>query len=232
MRTTTWTRFAIATLAASALGCSDSVTAPTPASTNPTSALPVTPTDPTNAVPGNLGPLHLTGGGFLTEATVTGNGEVRHSWSTTVLAASGPLVEENQRCCRILGDAILQINYGGAPQLGARQMQPPRLVLGGADFRHYGKDDALLMIRDGDLRMLFYVPVKPWALEITGYDAASEGHPGEIRGRITFEAVTLVQDKASILDPTFLRQLSGTTMVSADFVTPMRYQYREITLPF
>jgi hypothetical protein len=77
----------IPTLAASALGCSDSVTGPAPASTNPTSALPVRPTDPTNAVPGNLGPIHLTGGGFLTEATVTGNGEVRHSWSTTVLAA-------------------------------------------------------------------------------------------------------------------------------------------------
>ena len=232
MKATTCTRIAIIALAASAMGCSDSMTAPAPASTTPTSALPITPTDPTAAVPGRLGPIHLTGGGFLTEATVTGNGEVRHSWSTTVLAASGPLVEENQRCCRILGDTILQINYGGVPQLGARPMQPPRLVLGGGDFRHYGEDDALLMIRDGDLRMLFYVPVKPWTLDITGYDAASEGHPGEIRGRITFEAVTLVQEKASILDPTFLRQLSGTTIVSADFVTPMRYQFREITLPF
>ena len=225
-------RIAVPALAALTLACSDSLTAPAPdlagRTDPPTPSTPVTPLSLGTAT----SPIRLTGGGFVTDLTVTASHGTTRSWGTTILAASGPLVEEKAGCCRILGDTILQINYPGQPALGARAMEPPKLVLGGGDFRHYGADDALVMLRDGDLRMRFYVPVSAWTLEITGLTAPAPGQDGEIRGRVAFEAVVLVQERDDILAPMFLRRLDETTMVHADFVTPMRYQFRTIELPF
>ena len=232
MRPLAYLRIGVPALAFT-LACSDSLTAPGPdvaGRTDPPT--PSTPAIPPSSLGTATSPIHLTGGGFVTDLTVTASYGTTRSWGTTILAASGPLVEEKSKCCRILGDTILQINYGGQPALGARAMEPPKLVLGGGDFRHYGADDALVMIRDGDLRMRFYVPVSAWTLEITGLIAPIPGQDGEIRGRVAFEAVVLVQEREDILAPMFLRRLDGTTMVYADFVTPMRYRFSTIELPF
>ena len=177
-------------------------------------------------------PLRLTGGGFLTEWTFTSSQGTTHGWATTVLASTGSLVEDGGKCCRILGDTVLQINYGGTPEVGARAMQAPEVKIGGGDFRHYGPDDALLMIRDGDNRMRFFLPVKAWALEITSYVAPTETSPGEVRGRAAFEAMVLVQERADVLEPYLMRKIDGTTTVRAEFVTPLRYQVRSMSAPF
>ena len=233
MRPLRYVRTAVPALTALTLACSDSLTAPAPALEGRTDPpAPSTPVIPPSSLGTTTSPIHLTGGGFVTDLTVSASHGTTRSWGTTILAASGPLVEEKGGCCRILGDTILQINYPGQPALGARTMEPPTLVLGGGDFRHYGADDALVMLRDGDLRMRFYVPVSAWTLEITGLTAPSPGQDGEIRGRVAFEAVVLLQERENILAPMFLRRLDGTTTVHADFVTPMRYRFSTITLPF
>ena len=67
---------------------------------------------------------------------------------------------------------------------------------------------------------------------ITGLTAPTPGQDGEIRGRVAFEAVVLVQEREDILAPTFLRRVDGTTTVHADFVTPIRYRFSTIELPF
>lgn len=214
------------------MACSDALTAVAPSPAATTGATPPSPPTPAERAPAALGPLHLTGGGFLTEYTVSSSRGDEHSWNTTVLASNGSLVEDNGRCCRILGDTVFQLNFGGVPTIGSSAMQPPTLVIGGGDFRHYGANDALLIIRDGDLRMRFFVPINSWRLDVSAYLAPTEAQPGEIRGQVVFEAVELVQEKESQLAPTFLRQLEGTTRVSADFVTPLRYKFTAIQLPF
>lgn len=232
MRPYTKLHLAALVIAGWTMACSDALTAVTPPDASPTGGSPTTPSTPAERAPATLGVLSLTGGGFLTEYTVTSSRGSERSWNTTVLASNGSLVEDNGRCCRILGDTVFQLNFGGVPTLGSQVMQPPTLVIGGGDFRHYGGNDALLIIRDGDLRMRFFVPIKAWVLDVTGFVEPTPTTPGEIRGRVSFEAVELVQEKENQLAPTFLRQLDGTTTVSAEFVTPMRYRFTAIDLPF
>jgi len=235
MRPTPWTRSALPLFAAVALACGDA-TAPAPLvggvpdDTPPGST--EAPSPRATALGSAEAPLRLTGGGYLTEWTFTSSVEHLHGFVLTVLASNGALVEDEGRCCRILGDTLLQINTDGTVGLGARQMQPPELELGGADFRHYGADDALVIIRDGDNRMIYYVPVSTWTMDVTHYVAPSEGTQGEVRGRATFEATVLVQERANVLAPYFLSQLPGTAKVHADFVTPLRFQTRSYSVPF
>lgn len=231
MRPNTRLHIAALVLAGWTLACSESLTAVGPSTESPTGAGPASPSAPVEKAPPTLGSLSLTGGGFVTEYTLRSSRGSELSWNTTVLASNGSLVEDNGRCCRILGDTLFQLNFGGVPALGARVMDPPTLVIGGGDFRHYGGDDALLIIRDGDLRMRFFVPIKAWVLNVTGYVAPTPTAQGEIRGQVSFEAVELVQEKENQLAPNLLRQLDGTTTVSADFVTPMRYRFTSIDLP-
>ena len=220
-------------LAALAIACSDSVTAP--ADALPTGETTPPPPVISAAAPASIGtaaaPLRLTGGGFLTRWTFAAPHETLDGWATTILASNGTLVEDQGRCCRITGDTLLQVNYGETPAIGDRSMAAPTLMLGGADFRHYGGDDALLIIRESDNRMAFYVPVSSWTLEITAYTAPTEGHPGEIRGHASFAAVALIQERENTLAPYFLHELTGTTVVHADFTTPLRYQSRSLNAP-
>ena len=232
MRPTKRLHIAALVLGGWTIACSDALTAVPSPTASPTGATPSSPSSPVEKAPSTLGLLSLTGGGFLTEYTVTSSRGSERSWNTTVLASNGSLVEDSGRCCRILGDTVFQLNFGGVPALGSRMMDPPTLVLGGGDFRHYGGNDALLIIRDGDLRMRFFVPIKAWVLNVSGFVAPTPSAQGEIRGHVSFEAVELVQEKENQLAPTFLRQLDGTTTVRAVFVTPMRYQFTAIELPF
>jgi hypothetical protein len=213
-----------------ATACSDTPVAPAPGgSSDPSQVTPVTPLQP--AVLGTAdAPLRLTGGGVLAEYTINTNHGTEHHWLTAFTAGSGPLVEENGLCCRILADTILQVNVQDILAVGTRIIEPPRLELGGADFRRYGGDDVVLMIRESSLRMRFVVPVKPVTLEVTGWIAPTAGKAGEIRGRMSFEGLALVQERASVLDPQFLRQ-EGITTVHAEFVTPLRYEARTLNIP-
>jgi hypothetical protein len=217
-----------------AAACSEAPVAPleAPLPSEPTTTAPPNPSQP--VAPAAIGsvddPIVLTGGGVLAEYTITNQFGSEKHWLTAFTAASGPMVEESGKCCRILADTLLQVNIQGIVDVGPRTVAPPRLEIGGADFRRYGGDDVVLMVRETKLRMRFYVPIKPVEMEITHWSVPREGVAGEIRGSMSFEALVLVQERAGILEPQLLRQ-EGTTVVHARFATPMRYEARTITIP-
>lgn len=206
--------------------CTDGVTAPTSPSPSQPQAPAVT---PTTEAPAPV-TLHLKGLAFLTEYTTPQSPESK--FYTSFMAANGQIAEPGSKCCQFLADTILQMSYLGAPVIGARTMEVQRLITGGADFRLYGGDNILLMIKEKDgLVMRFYIPVKPSTLEITSYSVATPQQDGAISGRVSFEALELVQERADFLSPMFLRQLDGTTIVTADFAMPVRYKFLAIGQP-
>lgn len=217
-----------------AAACSDMPTAPAApqAPGGPVAQTPTVPSSPSSAAAiGTVDqPIVLTGGGVLAEYLITNRFGSEIHWLTAFTAASGPMVSENGKCCRVIADTLLQVNIQGIVGVGKRTIAPPRLEIGGADFRRYSGDDVVLMLRETDLRTRFYVPVKPIEIEITHWSPPAIGIAGEIRGRTSFEALVLVQERAGILEPQLLRQ-EGTTTVHARFATPMRYEKRTITIP-
>jgi len=212
-----------------ASACSDGATGPTagtPLTTNgntPTSAPPAAINAPIN-LPA------LTGGGFLTEYFVNAPYEQLHDFASSVLASTGPMVLFDGKCCRVLGDTILQLNWKGAPEVGTLDLGETSIELPDDPYA-FGQSRALLMIRDGDFRMRFYVPAHATSLEILAYTAPVGSAIGSIRGRISFDAAGYVQIRTRTGSVVTVTPIEGTTHVSAEFVSPMRYTRSDFNLP-
>jgi hypothetical protein len=99
------TTLAVLTLFASA--CADGATEPLVAK-SPTDTKVNAPTaTPPAAVNAPIDLARLTGGGILTEYVVNAPSETLHDFASSVLAATGPMVLVDGKCCRVLGDTIL-----------------------------------------------------------------------------------------------------------------------------
>ena len=221
---------ALGALAMSIAACSDAATGPaiakTPGTTGGTGGTGTTSTPAVNA-PIDL--LSLTGGGFVTEYYVYAPEETIHDFASSILAATGPMTETSGKCCRVLGDSILQITFRGVPSVGARQMSRISIALPGEPHA-FGNSDVLLMLKDGR-NMRYYVPTSPPTLEVLAYRAPVGATQGSLHGRISFEAAGYLQERSAFGSTVTVTKIEGTTTVRTEFVTPMRYQFREITIP-
>jgi hypothetical protein len=214
--------------AALTAACADGPTAPD-ALKSPDPSQPQAPAVSPVEVPAAVS-LNLAGVGFLTEYTTPFDAGTR--FYSTFMGANGQIAEPGSKCCQILADTILQVGIAGVPVVGPYSLQVQRLIVGGADFRLYGGDNVLLMIKEKDgLVMRFYIPVKPSSLEIRSYSPATAQHDGWVSGHVSFEALELVQERADFLAPMFIRQLDGTATVTADFAMPVRYKFSAIGQP-
>jgi hypothetical protein len=207
--------------------CSDSAaTAPaldrvTPPANDPD------PVNPATTTPRTIR-LALTGQALLTEGWLYTPHDTVHSWTTSILLANGPIERG-----RILGDTTLQMNLPGSPQLGARQVTPPRVVITD-DFYHYGSDDVLLIVTHKNGNQTFLVQSTPTTITYTSYVAPSPAADGRLVGSITFEAEEYARERVTDM-PGFagfrISKVPGTTVVTATFDTPMKYQLREYRVP-
>jgi hypothetical protein len=218
---------ALATLALSIGACSDAPTAPAVQNNQTNSGGKGTTATPVVNAPIEL--LHLTGGGFVTESYVYAHGETLHGFSSSILAATGPMTEPNGKCCRVMGDTVLQITFGGVPTVGGLEMTRISIELPDEPYA-FGNSDVLLMLKDGR-KMRYYVPMTPPTLEVISYTAPVGTTQGSLHGRISFEAAGYLQEHSPLGSTVTVVKLEGTTSVRAEFTTPMRYQFRELTIP-
>ena len=172
--------------------------------------------------------LRLTGASFMTQNTRS------MAYATAILATSGGVVDTpNGICCQLRGDTTLQLNYLGPPVAGARTLQP-------ADVRietrlsdqivHTGPDDLLLMVKEDGFRMRFYFPVRPATLELREVVLATPATVGRVRGRVSFEAAGILQESDGLGRFTYSPIGDRTTMLYAEFDTPL--YHRTFTPPF
>jgi hypothetical protein len=212
--------------AALTAACTDGPTAPNAAGAPRQSQPQVPAVTPPAESPAPVS-LNLAGIGFLTEYTTPIDAGTK--FYTTFMGANGQIAEPGSKCCQILADTILQVGIAGVPVVGSHSLEVQRLIVGGADFRLYGGDNVLLMIKEKDgLVMRFYIPVKPSSLDIRSYTPATAQRDGWVSGHVSFEALELVQERADFLSPMFIRQLDGTATVTADFAMPVRYRFSAI----
>jgi hypothetical protein len=175
--------------------------------------------------------VRLGGVGLLTK--VTGSSV---TWQTSILASSGALVEfPNGVCCQVLGDTLLQVSFGGQPAVGARTLIAPDVRieqrLENQLLQRRGPDDLLLMVRDGDFRMRFYMPVRESTLEILAVTLPTETTGGRIRGRLSFEAAGVFQVYDRVGNSTYTPIGDTTTHIYAEFDSPMRFQTFSAPVP-
>jgi hypothetical protein len=155
------------------------------------------------------------------------------AYTTSVIASSGAPPSIDDACCQFFGDTLIQLSFRAAPSVGIRILEPPVATIEtrlGAQLTRRGPDDALLMIRDGDQRMRFYVPVKPATLELSRAELPLSGQPGLVEGRIAFEAAGVYQDQGA--EPgTFVYTPIGnrTITIYAEFSTHVRLSH--VTTP-
>ena len=221
---------ALAALATTIGACSDAATGPA-ISKSPTSTDQPGGTGTASApvVNSPIDLLRLTGGGFVTEYYVYAREQTIHEFASSILAATGPMTETNGKCCRVMGDTILQITFKGVPAEGGKQLSRISIELPGEPYA-FGNSDVLLMLKDGR-NMRYYVPTTPPTLEVLSYTAPVGTTQGSLHGRITFEAAGYFQEHSAFGSTVTVTPIPGTTTVRTEFVTPMRYQFREITIP-
>jgi hypothetical protein len=151
------------------------------------------------------------------------------AYTTSVLASSGAPPAGDASCCQLFGDTLIQVSFRAAPSTGIRMLEPPvetnetRLR---EQILRRGPDDALLMIRESDQRMRFYMPVKPATLELSRAELPLSGQPGLIEGRVAFEAAGVYQTQGS--EPgTFVYTPIGnrTITIYAEFSTRVRLSH-------
>jgi hypothetical protein len=219
---------AVLVLAASA--CADGVTGPTASKTPGNTNRDAPTSTPPSAMNAAIDLPQLTGGGFLTDYFVNAPFEQLHEFASSVLASTGPMVLFDGKCCRVLGDTILQLNWQGAPEVGTLDLGETSIELPDDPYA-FGQSRALLMIRDSDFRMRFYVPAHATSLEILAYTPPVGTAIGSIRGHISFEAAGYVQVRTRTGSVVTVTPIEGTTHVSAAFVSPMRYKRSDFNLP-
>lgn len=149
--------------------------------------------------------------------------------STSIVVSSGPPPVIDDHCCRLLGDTLLQVIFMALPTTGIRMLQPPVTTIETRATRmlvRTGPDDALLMLRDPDGRMRFYVPIKPALLQFTRVEIPPSQPPGVpggvVEGRIAFEAAGVYESYGPPAGETFYTPIGEqTTTIYAEFTAPV-----------
>lgn len=221
----TGAHFAVAACLCTALtACTDAPMGPTatPASSKPVAETPVG--GALGRPPVAVDLPRLTGGGVLTEYKFRAPEQTLHGFTTSLLASNGAVVDApNGKCCRVLGDTLLQIQYDGAITVGKFKMDRIDIEIPEEPYA-FGKSDVLLIVQR-DRETEFFVPETPPTLEIVSYTAPTPTSAGEIRGRIAFEARGYLQQRSLHGMTVTITPMEGTRSITAAFISPMRYQF-------
>ena len=145
--------------------------------------------------------------------------------STSIIVSSGgpPVIDD--RCCRLLGDTLLQVFFMSLPAPGIRMLQPPVATIETRVTQQLvrtGPDDALVMLREAGGRMRFYVAIKPMLLEFTRVEMPTSQPLGIAEGRIAFEAVGLFEEHDATGKVIYTPVGETTTTIYAEFNAPIK----------
>ena len=164
----------------------------------------------------------LDGVALFTEYTQQGT--VYQSTSLIVSSGGPPVIDD--RCCRLLGDTLLQVIFMALPTPGIRTLQPPVTTIEtrlGERLVRTGPDDALLMLRDPQQRMRYYVPIKPMLLQFTRVEMPTTQPLGIVEGRVAFEAVGVYESSGATPGELVYTPIGDrTTTIYAEFSAPVK----------